>query len=104
MFREGSDLTPKRFLHLVEALPVDSTTTTLVAGQSDGQGWGVTEYLLANLIDAVRENTFTYIQAKSKKKLAPPERFPVPGAKQAKKKNTNMFVRMAQAQLAQAQQ
>lgn len=103
MFREGSDLTPKRFLYLVEALPVDSRTTTLVAGQSEGQGWGVTEYLLANVIDAVRENTFAYIQAKSKKKLAPPERFPVPGAKQAKKK-TNSFVRMAQAQLAQAQQ
>src|SRR5699024_11756089 len=85
LFRGGNDLTPKRFLYLVEALPVDSRTTTLVAGQSDGQGWGVTEYLLANVIDAVRENTFAYIQARSERKPARRERRPVPGTKRAKK-------------------
>lgn len=103
LFRPGSGLTPKRIVYLVEGLPIESRTVAAIADNNESSGWGVTEYLIANLIDAVRENTFTNVQVRTKKKLAPPESFPVPGAKQKKKPKRNMFVQMAQRQLAQAQ-
>ena len=104
LFREDSGLTPSRVLFLLEGLPHESRTINAIADLPEGAGWGVLEHLTATLIDAVHENTFTNVQVRTKKKLSPPERFPVPGAEKAKKPKANMFVKMAQAQLAQAQQ
>lgn len=64
----------------------------------DAYGWGVGEHLLAGIINAVRDNTFTNIQVRTKKKMKPFEPFPVPAVKKEKKKPTaNAFVLMAQA-------
>lgn len=93
-------LSPSEALTLIENLPEDSRTLSLLRGLEDSYGWTVDTYLTAALIDAVRENTYANMQVRTKKRLPKPEGMPVPGVK--RKKKVNNFVAMAQAQLAKA--
>lgn len=97
-------LSPRRVIALIENLPPTSRTSTTLAEVPDAYGWGVNEYLLAGLIDSVREGTFTNVQVRSKKKLKPFDPFPTPGAKKKSRKSTNLFVAMAQAQLSKSKE
>lgn len=79
---------------LIECLPAESVTNARSRELPEAAGWSVDSYLLASLIDAVRENTFTNIQVRTKKKLTPPDRVQVPGV--VKEKKPNSFVAKAQ--------
>lgn len=89
-------LSPAEALALVENLPPDSMTSALVRGQQDTYGWGTSDYLLASVVDAVRENTFANMQVRTKKKLKAPDKLPVPGREAVKKPNN--FLAMARAE------
>lgn len=90
------EISPSEVLALIENLPAGSAALAVVSGVTDSVGWTTETYLIASLIDAVKENTFANMQVRVKKRLQRPERTPVPGMAPAKKKNS--FVAMAQAQ------
>lgn len=94
LFASPPNVSPRKVLVLIEGLPADSATVSRTRDTPEATGWTVDSYLLASLIDAVRENTFTNIQVRTKKKLTPPERVRVPGAVVEKKPNS--FVARAQ--------
>lgn len=101
--RDEPTLSPRRVLKLVETLPPDCMTAVRLRDQEDAFGWDNQTYLMATLIDAVRENTFVYMQSQTKKKLKPFEPVKVPGLEERKPKpQENSFVRMAQEQLFRA--
>lgn len=86
-------LTPAEAFALVENLPPESSTAAAVRSEPDAAGWSTTEFLLASVVDAVRENTFANMQVRTKKRLKPPGKLPVPGRKVEKK--PNQFLAMA---------
>lgn len=92
---------PKWILGLIEGLPTESRTSAILREAEDSYGWSTTEYLLAALINSVREGTFVNMQVRTKKKLKPIEPVAVPGLEK-KDKPVNNFVRMAQMQLAKS--
>jgi len=56
-------------------------TYAALTNDKDTAGWGITEHLLAGVIDAVQQNTFTNVQVRTKKRLTPLRRlFPVLGS------------------------
>ena len=79
---------------MIEGLPLGSSFGALAGGVPDSAGWDTSAYMLASLIDAVRENTYANMQVRTKKKLKQPTPVRVPGAK---KKQSNSFLKMAQA-------
>lgn len=100
LFHTPPSLSPSKVLFLAENLPGDSLTAALSRGDEESAGWGTTEYLLAAVVDAVREGTFSNMQVRTKKKLKEPDPFPVPGLR--KKEKPNQFVLMAQRAMANA--
>jgi hypothetical protein len=59
-------------------LPVESRTIAAVRGGDQFRAWDVHAYLLAALVDAVRENTFVFVAANSKRKPKAPKPIPRP--------------------------
>lgn len=105
LFYDPPEVDPKRAMALVEGLPQDSRTMARLRGASDSAGWDTNSYLLASLIDVVRENTFVNMQVRTKKKLKPFEQVPIPGVKKQKKKGPkNSFALMAQQQLSRTKE
>lgn len=95
LLKEPPEISPAQTLALIEGLPLGSTFGALAGGVPDSAGWNTNSYMLASLIDAVRENTYANMQVRTKKKLKQPTPVKVPGAKPPKK--TNSFLKMAQA-------
>lgn len=97
-------ISPAQVLALISGLPAESKTVSLLRESDDAVGWDTNSYLLASVVDAVRENTYVTAQVNSKKKLKPPEPLKVPGAgaRKPEKKSPNAFVRMAQKQFEQS--
>jgi hypothetical protein len=58
-------------------------------------GWDTDRYLLTSLIDSVRENTWAFVAANSKRRPKRPEPSPRPQKNVTKKKN--QFAAMARA-------
>ncbi|KGI82066.1 hypothetical protein IL38_07050 [Actinopolyspora erythraea] len=76
-------------------MPIESRTVAAMRGGDEFIGWSADRYLLASLVDAVRENTFVLASAHSdKKKPKPPEPIPRPKDK-SKEAKTNPFAAMA---------
>ena len=96
LFSDPPELSPAEVLALIEGLPLGSTFAALAGGVPDSAGWDTNSYMLASVIDAVRENTYANMQVRTKKKLKQPTPVAVPGSK-PRKKNQNSFLRMAQA-------
>lgn len=97
---DDGDLSPRRALALIYGVPQGTATWAHLQGDPDLIGWDTQTYLLAGVIDSLRENTFATVQIQSKKKLQRPEPIKVPGAHQKKKRpEQNLFARMAAAQL-----
>lgn len=92
-----SDLTPALVLGLVEELPFGCRTTAVLSGEEGFAGWDLQSFLLASVVDAVREGTFANMQVRTKKKLTPPDPVSRPGVK--REKPVNKFLAMARAQL-----
>jgi hypothetical protein len=91
--KPGSGFSPRQLLALIHQLPVESRTVAAIQGGPEFRSWTPDTYLLAAVIDAVRENTWAFVSANSKKKPKPPEPVKRPG--KAKKKKTNSFAAMA---------
>lgn len=106
ILREDSGFSPRQIVLLIKGLPVESRTIALMRGNEELRGWGVDRYQRAAMIDAVRENTFAFISANSKRKPTPPEPTYRPKEKAAKKRNTgqpNLFAqRLSAARKAKA--
>jgi hypothetical protein len=66
-------------------------------GEDDYRGWGIDQYMFASLIDSVRENTYAFLLANSKKKPEEPKPAYRPGNKDEKKSKPNSFGSMAAA-------
>ena len=94
------EISPKRATALIRNLPTESRTAAILRKSENSAGWDHTAYLLASVIDAVRENTFVNMQVRTKKRIEPFDKVPVPGVEKTKKKSTNKFVQMAQQQWA----
>lgn len=78
LFREESDLSPTEVLWLFNQLPDDSACRrdpTRIGGQFNLQ-----TTLIAEVVNAINDNTFAFIQAHSKKKISRPKRIEAPGA------------------------
>lgn len=97
-------VSPAQVLALISGLPAESKTVSLLRGVENAAGWDTNSYLLASVVDAVRENTHAVVQVNSKKKLKPPEPLKIPGvgARGPEKRAPNAFVRMAQKQFEQS--
>lgn len=100
LFVDTASLSPRRVLWMVEGLPMESRTSAVLRKSPDSTGWTTSDYLTANVIDAVRENTFVNMQVRTKKRLKPFARTPIPGGEKEAPKKQNSFVAMAQKQFA----
>lgn len=100
----GEGFSPRRILAFVEGMPPASRTFAALGDDARTEGWDTQAYLLAGLVDAVRENTFVTAQIQSKKKLKRPDPIDVPGNKKKKSDGqVNLFAQMAAAQWEAAQ-
>lgn len=95
LFVDPPELSPAQVLALIEGLPNGSKFMAQAGGVPDSAGWDTNSYMLASLIDAVRENTYANMQVRTKKKLKRPTPVKVPGSKQPS--SSNSFLKMAQA-------
>ena len=66
---------------LVEQLPIGSAYQASLSGGPDYQGWDLSRYLLADVFDAVQQNTFATAVVAGAKGLKPPQPWPRPGTK-----------------------
>lgn len=97
---DAGDLSPRRALSLIQGLPHGTRSIARIQDDPELEGWDVSAFLAAALIETVRENTFATVQIQSKKKLKHPEPLKIPGNTSPKKKPApNMFAAMARAQL-----
>lgn len=86
---------------LIRQLPPDSRTIASLQGGEQFLGWDADRYLLAALVDAVRENTYAFVSANSKKKPKQPEPVTRPNkAGRSHQKKNNQFAAMAAAHIA----
>lgn len=97
--REGG-LPPRLALAYIRQLPAESAFSAAQQGGPQFRGWGVTEYWLAALFDAIRENTYAFVSANSKRKPSLPT--PAPRPKREEKKRPNLFRVMAAQHIAAA--
>ena len=101
LLRTDSGYSPRRILALIRQLPIESATQARLRGGEHFAGWGLDQYFLAALVNAVRENTYAVIAANSKRKPKPPEPVETPDQQQRKQQpQTNRFAAMAGARIA----
>lgn len=86
-----TSLTPRIVLAYIEHLPADSAFVAAIRGGAQFTGWTVSEYLLADLWDAIENNTYVTAAASSKRKPGKPKPYPRP-----RKKKQNAFIAMAE--------
>lgn len=80
---------------LIQNLPDDSATVAAMRGGRQFYGWDTDRYLMAQLVDSVRENTWVLAAVNSKKKPKRPDPLERPGKSGATKKN--QFAALARA-------
>lgn len=100
VLRPGAGLSSRRALALVRQLPPESATVAALRGGAEFRGWGPDRYLMARLIDAVKENTHAFISANSKKKPKAPKPVERPDFHAEQKRRGNSFAAMAGARIA----
>lgn len=77
----GGKIPPALALEYVRNLPPGSATYAFLAGGEEHRGWDTQLYMMANLLDAVRENTYVLVAANSKRKPEAPKPFERPTTK-----------------------
>lgn len=92
-----SGYSPRQLILLIANLPVESATIAAMRGDDEFRGWGVDRYMIANLIDSVRENTYVLLAANSKRKPEKPQPTFRPEQKRKDKTQPNSFASMAAA-------
>ncbi|WP_280350340.1 hypothetical protein [Nocardia abscessus] len=78
VFIEGTGVTPRFLLSLIIHLPAESATVAEQRGGQQFLGWTEDRYLAAGIYNAIRELTWAFIAANSKKKPKPPDALPLP--------------------------
>jgi hypothetical protein len=78
---DDSPLTPREVIAAIRNFPPDSATAASMRGGPEFRGWDNTVYMLANVVDAIRENTYVFVAANSKRKPKPPKPVDRPTAK-----------------------
>lgn len=98
LFVDGSGLTPRMAMAYIRNLPHDSATVAEMRGGPEFRGWNPTTHLIADVFDAIKENTYVAVSANSgKKKPKKPERYPRPGDLVQKRNAPNSFIAAARA-------
>ena len=93
---DGSGLTPRLALALIKQLPLGSRTVAILQGGPEFQGWDMNMYMMANLFDAISQNTYVTVAAASgKKKPAKPKPMERPQMKVQRTKGKNSFAAVA---------
>lgn len=96
VLRDGSGLTPRLALHLIRQLPVESRTVAALRGGPEFLGWGPDRYILANVFDAIKENTYVTVAANSgRRKPSKPKPMDRPESRLQRKRGKNSFAAMA---------
>lgn len=95
MLVPGSGLTARKALALIRNLPLDSATNASIQGGDQFRGWDGQMYMLANIVDAVKENTHVFVSAHSKRRPQPPKPMPRPATKKTTNPMANRFATMA---------
>jgi hypothetical protein len=85
---------------LVRQLPSESRTFAVLRGHPDAAGWSLDRYLLASLVDAMRENTYAFVLANSKKRVPEPDPVQRPESAAKQRPKNNAFAQMAAQKLA----
>lgn len=93
--KPGSGFSPRQLLILVRQLPPESRTVAAIRGGAQFRGWDSDRYLRAAMVDAIRENTYAFIAANSKRKPKPPEPIERPDKTSKRRQNKNAFAVMA---------
>jgi hypothetical protein len=93
--KDESGLTPRLVLCYIRSLPMESATVAAMRGGEQFRGWNQEMYMLANVLDAVRENTYAFVAANSKRKPKTPE--PTQRPEKQQKRKSNLFANMARA-------
>jgi hypothetical protein len=91
----GSGLSARKALALIKTLPLDSATVASLQGGEEFRGWDSHMYMLANVIDAINQNTYVLVSANSKRKPKRPEPIPRPAKQKSKKPGGGLFAQMA---------
>ena len=81
LFSEVSPLSPGWVLCHIDHLTVESATVAEIRGGEQFRGWGADRYMTATLINAVEALRYITVLANSdpkKRKVEPPEPFPIP--------------------------
>lgn len=92
------DVPPVEILLLIRGLKLGSRFVAIAQGSPEFTGWDVTQYQLANLIDAVNYTTYVLTAANSKRKPKAPK--PTHRPKKEGRRSNNQFA----AQLEMAKQ
>lgn len=95
ILEDGSGYGPRMILAMVNRLPLESPTIAEIRGGLQFVGWGVAEYQLASLIDAVRWDTYASARAAGAR-MSKPEPVERPTAKP----KTNRFAQIARQKIA----
>jgi len=97
----GSGLSAKKAMALIRNLPMEAATTAALRGGEQFREWDGTMYMLANVVDAIKENTHVFVSANSKRKPPAFKPMPRPETKKAKKRDNQFAVMARQAYLQQ---
>lgn len=84
------DVPPLEIILLIRGLTLGSRFVSVLQGSPEFIGWDVTQYQLANLIDAVNSTTYVVTAANSKRKPKAPK--PAFRPKKNGRKANNQFV------------
>lgn len=88
---------PRLILAYVRHMPPGSATAAALQGGDQFTGWDGHLHMLANIVDAIRENTHVLVSVNSKRKPKPPEPVYRPQAKKKTNPAANRFAAMARA-------
>lgn len=99
LFQDEPKLTPDRVLRLIRNLPDGALTFAMYHGP-EYVGWDRTTSMLADLYDAVVDNTYVAVLAnagdkKAKSQVKEPDRYPRPGSEKQKPAKQNAFAAQA---------
>jgi len=101
VLKDGSGLTPRLALILINQLPIESRTMAVLQGGAEFIGWDRKMYMLANLIDATNQVAYVTVAAASgKKKPKKPTPIERPGMAVNRKRGKNSFSSVAQNMMA----
>ena len=84
---DGGGYSPREILSLINNLPIESRFVAIQRGGIEFWGWTIMQYQLAQLIDAVNDNTVVSAKVGGAKRVKQAPRFYRPETKKKQKNN-----------------